>query len=216
VAGSPACFPNAYLARCLHVRTKSRRSTVAISAFLGFILTGLTIYTVAVPLFNAVYETAYEELVATLRQEYPTFWDNEAEEFTDPVSANAIEGGNWRLKYGLGVPYARYRGARARTSLLALRDSMSTFANGEPAESFAHHHGSFSFDQVWDNPQHDRYCRERAKKWLRRRRRNRTAKATGSASTSPVYPSPPSHSRSSVYRRTRAKIICGCLCTVCL
>jgi len=25
---------------------------------------------------------------------------------------------------------------------------MSTFANGEPAESFAHRHGLFSFDQV--------------------------------------------------------------------
>jgi hypothetical protein len=25
---------------------------------------------------------------------------------------------------------------------------MTTFANGEPAESFAHRHGSFSFEQV--------------------------------------------------------------------
>jgi transposase-like protein len=94
------------------------------------------------------YETAYEELVETLRQDHPGFWDDATEEFTGPVSTNAIEGGNWRLKYGLGVPYARCRGARARTSLLALRDSMSTFENGEPAESFAHRHGSFSFDQV--------------------------------------------------------------------
>ena len=94
------------------------------------------------------YETDHEELVATHRQEYPAFWDDEAEEFTGSVSTNTIEGGNWRLKYGLGVPYARCRGARARTSLLALRDSMSTFANGEPAESFAHRHGSFSFEQV--------------------------------------------------------------------
>jgi len=94
------------------------------------------------------YETAYEEIVATLSKEYPAFWDDETEEFTGPVSTNAIEGGNWRLKYGLGTAYARCRGARARTSLLALRDSMSTFTNGEPAESFAHRHGSFSFEQV--------------------------------------------------------------------
>lgn len=39
-------------------------------------------------------ETAYEELVATLRQEYPEFWDDEAEEFTGPGSANAIENDN--------------------------------------------------------------------------------------------------------------------------
>ena len=44
------------------------------------------------------YETACEELVATLKQDYPDFWDKEAEEFTGPVSTNAIEGGNWRLK----------------------------------------------------------------------------------------------------------------------
>jgi len=47
------------------------------------------------------YETAYEELVATLRQDQPTFWDEENDDFTGPVSTNAIEGGNWRLKYGL-------------------------------------------------------------------------------------------------------------------
>ncbi|GAA0262613.1 hypothetical protein [Halobacterium noricense] len=94
------------------------------------------------------YETAYEEIVATLREEHPSFWDEDEEEFNGPVSTNAIEGGNWRLKYGLGVPYARCHAARARTSLLALRESMSTFTNGEPAESFAHRHGSFSFEQV--------------------------------------------------------------------
>jgi hypothetical protein len=90
------------------------------------------------------YETAYEELVATLKEEYSAFWDGEAEEFTGPVSTNGIEGGYWRLKYGLGVPYARCRGARARVHRLALRDSMTTFANGEPAESFAHCHGSLA------------------------------------------------------------------------
>ena len=37
---------------------------------------------------------------------------------------------------------------RARTALLSLRDSVSVFENGEPAESFAHRHGSFSFEQV--------------------------------------------------------------------
>jgi len=98
------------------------------------------------------YEAAYEELVAQLKQDYPSFWDAEAEEFTGPVSTNAIEGGNWRLKHDLVVPYARCRGARARISLIALRESMSTFKNGKPAESFAHRHGSFTFDQVLGKP----------------------------------------------------------------
>ena len=46
-------------------------------------------------------------MVVTLRQDQPTFWDEENDDFTGPVSTNAIEGGNWRLKYGLSVPYAR-------------------------------------------------------------------------------------------------------------
>jgi hypothetical protein len=66
------------------------------------------------------YETAYEELVATLRQDQPTFWDEENDDFTRPVSTNAIEGGNWRLKYGLSVPYARCRSARAHTAIVGV------------------------------------------------------------------------------------------------
>ena len=84
--------------------------------------------------------------MAALRQNHPEFWDEENDEFTGPVSTNAIEGGNWRLKYGLGVPYARCRGARVR--LLALRDSVSTFTNGRPAESFALRYGQTSFESV--------------------------------------------------------------------
>jgi hypothetical protein len=94
------------------------------------------------------YETAYEKLVATLREDYPAYWDENEEEFTGPVGTNAIEGGNWRLKYGFSVPYARCHAARARTALLALRDSVSVFENGRPTESFALRHGSFTFEQA--------------------------------------------------------------------
>jgi hypothetical protein len=53
-AGEPAGGGLArMLPQRLHVRTKSRRSTSGISAFLGFIHTGLTVYPAAVPLFNA-------------------------------------------------------------------------------------------------------------------------------------------------------------------
>ncbi|WP_152424445.1 hypothetical protein [Halococcus salifodinae] len=97
------------------------------------------------------YETAYEELVTTLREDYLGFWDEENDEFTGPVSTNAIEGGNWRLKYGLGVPYGRCRSARARTTLPALHDSVSTFTNGSPAESFESVLGSASAADLRDS-----------------------------------------------------------------
>jgi hypothetical protein len=90
---------------------------------------------------ETIYEEATAERVTVLREEYPVFWDEEAETFTGPLSTNAIEGGNWRLKYGLQTPYARCRGALARTALLALDDSKYVFRNGRPEVSFAHRVG---------------------------------------------------------------------------
>jgi nucleotide-binding universal stress UspA family protein len=49
------------LARRLHVRTKSRRSTSTISAFLGFVLTGLTVYPAALCLFNTAMQDTFKE-----------------------------------------------------------------------------------------------------------------------------------------------------------
>jgi len=94
------------------------------------------------------YDSLYMEVVDELKEAYPSFWDTETETFTGPVSTNAIEGGNWRLKYGLGVPYARCQAARARTALLALRDSRSVFKNGHPAETFACRHSDAGFGRV--------------------------------------------------------------------
>lgn len=94
------------------------------------------------------YESLYTEVVDELSEAYPSFWDAESETFTGPVSTNAIEGGNWRLKYGLQVPYARCQAARARTVLLALRDSCSVFKNGRPAETFACRHSNAGFERV--------------------------------------------------------------------
>jgi hypothetical protein len=50
------------------------------------------------------YNTLYTDLVGELKESNLRFWDEEAAEFTGPVRANAIEGGTWRLKYGLPTP----------------------------------------------------------------------------------------------------------------
>ena len=50
--GLPASVPNACLTSRLQFLMKSRRSTSAISVFLGFVLTDVTVYPAAVPLFN--------------------------------------------------------------------------------------------------------------------------------------------------------------------
>ena len=97
-------------------------------------------------------ETEYTELYETeiddLKDEYPSFWDEKREEFTGPVTTNAIEGGNWRLKDKLSVPYRQADTARGRVLLGVLNDSLSVYSNGHPAASFAHRHGSFSFQKI--------------------------------------------------------------------
>ena len=84
-----------------------------------------------------MYENAAAERAAVLREEYPTFWDEESETFTGSLSTNAIEGGNWRLKYGLRTPYARVP-----------HDSIYVFRNGRPEVSFTHRVGEFGYEDV--------------------------------------------------------------------
>jgi hypothetical protein len=94
------------------------------------------------------YTDLYEEEVADLKNEYPFFWEEETEEFTGPVTTNAIEGGNWRLKEKLSVPYRRCGSARGKVLLSVLNDSLAVYSNGHPAASFAHRHGSCSFEKI--------------------------------------------------------------------
>ena len=104
-------------------------------------------------LSGSKYETLYEEEVERLKSEYPSFCDEETGEFTGPVTTNAIEGGNWRMKEKLGVPYRRCRSARGRVLLGGLSDSLSIYRNGRPHVSFAQKHGTFRFEKIMADDQ---------------------------------------------------------------
>lgn len=67
------------------------------------------------------YELLYTDLIAELKETHPEFWDAERKDFTAPVSTNAIEGGNWQLKYALPTPYNRCQAVRGRAALLRIR-----------------------------------------------------------------------------------------------
>ena len=94
------------------------------------------------------YDEAASDRAAVLLTEYPAFWDEESETFTGLISTNATEGGNWRLKYGPRTPHVRCHRALARTTLLALYDSLHLSRNGQPEVSFAHRVGEFSYEDV--------------------------------------------------------------------
>ena len=68
--------------------------------------------------------------------------------FVGALSTNSIEGGNWRIKFALKVPYKDPASLEARTLLIAISDSVKTFKAGRPGESFAHIHGCFDYSTV--------------------------------------------------------------------
>ena len=105
------------------------------------------------------YKQLYNDLIERLTTEYPAFWDEETETFTGPVCTNEIEGGNWQLKYGLRVASTQCQTACARTALIAVRDSMSTFITaGWRRASLTATAGSVS-SRCSESPQHDRWRR---------------------------------------------------------
>lgn len=92
------------------------------------------------------YKRLEEEYVKILKEKYPQFVveDN----FVGAITTNAMEGGNWRLKYELRTSYSNQNAVTGRVILACLLDSIYTFRNGMPNESFAHKHTSFSFGKI--------------------------------------------------------------------
>ena len=87
-----------------------------------------------------------EELLKLLRKKYPNFVVDG--NFIGAAATNAMEGGNWRLKYELRTSYSNQDAITGRVILACLLDSIYTFRNGVPDESFAHKHTGFSFGKI--------------------------------------------------------------------
>ncbi len=92
------------------------------------------------------YSNVREEEAARAAQTYPELVENGV--FVGVLSTNSMEGGNWRIKYGLRVPYTDPASLEARTILLAITDSVKTYKAGKPQTSFAHTHTSFTYAKV--------------------------------------------------------------------
>lgn len=86
--------------------------------------------------------------------------------FVGALSTNSVEGGMWRIKFALKVPYQDPASAEGRTLLVAVSDSVRTFRSGRPDESFAQIHGCFEYSTVMahephappTNPDHSSEC----------------------------------------------------------
>lgn len=82
-----------------------------------------------------------------MKAKYPEFVDEKGN-FTGAIDTNSMEAANTRLTYALEVPYNKLSSYESRAILFAVFDSIFTFRNGAPEESFAHMHGTFSFNRV--------------------------------------------------------------------
>lgn len=97
---------------------------------------------------HGIYSFAEEEYEGWLKKRYPNLVDYESGEFIGAMTTNAMEGGNWRLKYELRAAYQRDESIEARCILIALRDSTKTFRNGKPEASFAGMNSVFEYGTI--------------------------------------------------------------------
>jgi hypothetical protein len=81
-----------------------------------------------------------------LSEKYPSFVKDGR--FAGALSTNAMEGGNWRIKYELRTPYKNRNSISARVVQLGIHESMKTFSRGKPTESFGSIHSSFTYSDV--------------------------------------------------------------------
>jgi len=100
---------------------------------------------------HAVYSMAREEYTRYLMEKYPQLVEvmrDGSRRFVGATTTNSMEGGNWRVKYDLRVPYELPESVFARALLIELRDSLYTFRHGHPEESFAHENGVFGYSRI--------------------------------------------------------------------
>jgi hypothetical protein len=74
------------------------------------------------------YKELVEKALQSLKRKYPHFVDGE--EFTGALTTNAMEGGNWRIKYELRVPYKNLDSIYSRALLALITDSLYNFLEG--------------------------------------------------------------------------------------
>lgn len=97
---------------------------------------------------RAKYQGVLASTVEQVRREHPELFDEHGDFKGKAMTSNGAEGGNWRLKYAVRVPYARDDSAAGRSLLAALKDSVFSLRGGKAKESMANALGFFSFSNV--------------------------------------------------------------------
>ena len=97
-----------------------------------------------------------------------SLFDSETGKYIGAMTTNAMEGGNWRMKYELRSAYQICDSVEARCILLALKDSLQTFKEGRPHTSFANINGGFDFQSIMESRKTSTIAGEPVEKYIYR------------------------------------------------
>ena len=92
------------------------------------------------------YQEILEDTLKPLRESHPDYFSGDT--FNGHITSNSMEGGNWRLKYLIRLPFIRTDTMAGKSILAAIRDSVYTMRRGKPRTSLANRIGFFSFAMV--------------------------------------------------------------------
>jgi hypothetical protein len=97
---------------------------------------------------RAKYQDVLGSTLEQVKREHPELFDEQGIFKGKAITSNGMEGGNFRMKYAIRVPYARDDSAAGKSILAALKDSLFSLRKGKARESLANKLGFFSFSNV--------------------------------------------------------------------
>ena len=93
------------------------------------------------------YKQALDSTLEQIKKEHPDLLDENGN-FPGYTNTNGMEGGNWRIKYGVRVPHTRNDSSAGRNILAAIKDSIFGMRGGKVRESLANKIGFFRFSSI--------------------------------------------------------------------
>jgi hypothetical protein len=93
------------------------------------------------------YQEVLNSTLDKIKKEHPELLDENGN-FSGYTNTNGMEGGNWRIKYGVRVPYIRNDSSAGRNILAAIKDSTFGMRGGKVRESLANKVGFFRFSNI--------------------------------------------------------------------
>ena len=95
------------------------------------------------------YQQVAKSTLDEFKKDHPEFFDGDGGKFKEGhTTTSGMEGGNWRVKYGIRVSHQRDDSAAGRSILATIKDSVFGMRGGKVRESLANKLGFFNFANI--------------------------------------------------------------------